>query len=98
MDIKPVKVKGFTYGKHFIFYCTPCNKFHRHGAVTPTGRHGTNYGHRVAHCSIDTAASYKEIGYFLQEYNKNEFLEMEQWITGMLAKYKKPRASASKRP
>lgn len=83
-----VTVKGFKNEKHFIFYCPFCDKFHKHGAVSPTGKHNTKYGHRGAHCSNDNSP-FNENGYMLKEFNKKELKQIKELVEQTLKKYAK---------
>lgn len=63
-----VKVFITDDGVQYFFWCSFCNCFHRHGAVSA--------GHRIAHCNHLSNSPYLFDGYILKEYTKKELKEL----------------------
>ncbi len=62
-----VKVFITDDGVQYFFWCSFCNCFHRHGAVSA--------GHRIAHCT-NHYSPYLRDGYILKEYTQKELREL----------------------
>lgn len=69
MDKIPiVKVFITKDGVQYFFWCSFCNRFHYHGAVSA--------GHRIAHCKSNSGSPYLFDGYILKKYNQKELREL----------------------
>lgn len=68
LKIPEVKVFITKDGVQYFFWCSFCNCFHGHGAVS--------LGHRIAHCNHKSNSPYLLNGYILQEYTQKELREL----------------------